>query len=79
MQWKYLIYPTILASTYLTNAIVSPLYAANCVQVMNFNSPICASALSIMMGAASLNYWTYYISITSAGIFILSRTIGRGK
>ncbi len=79
MQWKYIIYPTILASTYLTNAIVSPLYATNCVQVMNFNSPICASALSIMMGAASLNYWTYYISITSVGIFILSRTIGRGK
>lgn len=79
MEYKYFVYPSILAATYITNAVVSSLYAKNCVQIMNFNSPVCATALSIMMGAASLNYWTYYISISSAAIFILSRTIGRGK
>ena len=79
MDWKYIIYPCILAGTYITNAVVSPLYSENCVQIMNFNSPVCATALSIMVGAASLNYWTYYISITSVGIFILSKTIRGGK
>jgi|TARA_B110000196_G_C20713201_1_gene460637 hypothetical protein len=80
MDYKYLVlYPVILAGTYITNAVVSPLYSNNCIQIMNYNSPVCTTALSIMVTSASLNYWTYYISLTSTALFILSKTIGRRK
>jgi len=73
------IYSGILVSTYLINAIVAPLYANNCTAITNYNSPMCATGLSLMVGAAGLNYWIYYFAITSAGLFILSKTIRRGK
>ena len=73
------IYSCALASTYLINALIAPLYANNCTTLTNYNSPICSTGLSLLVGAAGLNYWIYYFAIMSIGLFILSKTIGRGK
>ena len=79
MKNMIMMYSGLLISTYIANAIIAPLYANNCTTLANYNSPICSTGLALLGGAASLNYWIYYFAITSLGIFILSKTIGRGK
>ena len=74
-----MIYSGLLVSTYIINAITAPLYANNCTSIATYNSPICSTGLSILTGAAGLNYWIYYFAITSLAVFILSKTVGRGK
>ena len=74
-----MIYSGLLFSTYIINGIIAPLYANNCTTITNYNSPICSTGLTLMAGAASLNYWIYYFAITSVGMFILSKTVGRRK
>ena len=79
MKNMVMIYSGLLVSTYIINAITAPLYANNCTSITTYNSPICSTGLSILTGAAGLNYWIYYFAITSLAVFILSKTIGRGK
>jgi hypothetical protein len=79
MKNTVIIYTGLLVSTYIVNAIIAPLYANNCTTIGNYNSPICSTGLSILTGAAGLNYWIYYFALTSFGLFIMSKTIGRGK
>jgi len=79
MKNMIMIYSGVLISTYMINAIIAPLYANNCTTIGNYNSPICSTGLTLLAGAASLNYWIYYFAISSLALFILSKTIGRGK
>ena len=61
-------------STYIINAIVAPLYSNNCVQILNYNSPFCVTALSMLTGASYLNYWVFYTTITTLGVILISKT-----
>ena len=79
MKNTIMIYSGALVLTYIVNAVTAPLYADNCTSITTYNSPICSTGLSVLTGAAGLNYWIYYFAITSIGLFILSKTVGRGK
>jgi len=59
------IFGGILAGTYLTNALLSPIYASNCLGILSYNSPVCSTTLMGMMTASLINYWIYYIAVTS--------------
>ena len=74
-----IIYSGLLISTYIANAIIAPLYANNCTTITNYNSPICSTGLTLLTGAAGLNYWIYYFALSSLGLFVLSKTVGRWK
>ena len=74
-----MIYSGLLISTYIANAIIAPLYANNCTTITNYNSPICSTGLTLLTGAAGLNYWIYYFALSSLGLFVLSKTVGRWK
>jgi len=55
----------ILGITYVTNAVLSPIYSTNCLGFLSYNSPVCAATLAGMATASMVNYWIYYIAITS--------------
>jgi len=55
----------LLVGTYIVNAILAPMYANGCVGLLSYNSPICATTLLGLTGAASVNYWIYYATLTS--------------
>ena len=79
MKNMIMIYSGLLISTYIANAIIAPLYANNCTTITNYNSPICSTGLTLLTGAAGLNYWIYYFALSSLGLFVLSKTVGRWK
>ena len=60
----------ILIGTYVVNAILAPIYASNCLGILSYNSPVCSTTLMGMMSASLINYWIYYIAITSFVMWI---------
>ena len=79
MKNMIMIYSGLLISTYIANAIIAPLYANNCTTITNYNSPICSTGLTLLTGGSGLNYWIYYFALSSLGLFVLSKSVGRGK
>jgi len=60
----------ILIGTYVVNAILAPLYASNCLGILSYNSPVCSTTLTGMMTASVINYWIYYIAVSSFVMWI---------
>lgn len=61
----YLVIGGILASTYVVNALGAVFYSNNCISLMSYNSPICSTVLVGVAGAASVNYYIYYVVVAS--------------
>ena len=55
----------ILGTTYILNAVLAPIYSANCLGFLSYNSPVCATTLAGMTTASLVNYWIYYVALTS--------------
>ena len=64
------IFGGILTGTYLANALLSPIYASNCIGILSYNSPVCSTTLAGMMTASLINYWIYYIAVATFVMWI---------
>jgi len=69
----YMVIGGILASTYVVNAIGAIFYRNNCISLMSYNSPICGTVLVGVTGAATVNYYIYYVVVASVIGWCLSK------